>query len=286
MQPSETGVAPNGPRMANGLGNRRKRPSEAPERRVSASASRSRLGGKSNRRPISLFIEMAGPDRLYTNRTFGIIRSMTKAIIYTRVSTSEQGESGLGLDAQAAICEDYCARNRLEIVELKTEIQSGKSTRRRPVLAAALESLRKREAEVLIASNVSRLSRSIGDLVGLIAEADKRGYSVVALDTGLDTSTPAGRMVFQMLGVAAEYERAMTSDRTKKALARAKAKGTQLGRRTTLPKSVIDRIAAERASGRTLASIAYGLNAEQVATGQGGVQWYPATVSKVLSRAS
>lgn len=211
---------------------------------------------------------------------------MTKAIIYTRVSTSEQGESGLGLDAQAAICEDYCARNRLEIVEFKTEIQSGKSTRRRPVLAAALESLRKGEAEVLIASNVSRLSRSIGDLVGLIAEADKRGYSVVALDTGLDTSTPAGRMVFQMLGVAAEYERAMTSDRTKKALARAKAKGTQLGRRTTLPKSVIDRIAAERASGRTLASIAYGLNAEQVATGQGGVQWYPATVSKVLSRAS
>jgi DNA invertase Pin-like site-specific DNA recombinase len=106
-------------------------------------------------------------------------------------------------------------------------------------LASALESLRKGDAEVLIASNVSRLSRSIGDLVGLIAEADKRGYSVVALDTGLDTSTPAGRMVFQMLGVAAEYERAMTSDRTKKALARAKAKGTQLGRRTSLSRAAL-----------------------------------------------
>ena len=209
---------------------------------------------------------------------------MTKAIIYTRVSTSEQGESGLGLDAQAAICKDYCARNRLEIAEVTIEIQSGKSTRRRPVLASALETLRKGEADVLIASNVSRLSRSIGDLVGLITEADKRGYSVVALDTGLDTSTPAGRMVFQMLGVAAEYERAMTSDRTKKALARAKAKGTQLGRRTNLPGEVLERISTERASGCTLAAIANGLNSDQVATGQGGMQWYPATVSKVLRR--
>jgi len=212
--------------------------------------------------------------------------AMTKAIIYTRVSTNEQGESGLGLDAQSAVCTDYCTRNHIEIVGITTEIQSGKSTRKRPVLASALETLRKGDADTLIASNVSRLSRSIGDLVGLISEADKRGYSIVALDTGLDTSTPAGRMVFQMLGVAAEYERAMTSDRTKKALARAKAKGTQLGRRTSLPDEIVQRIASERASGHTLAAIAIGLNSENVATGQGGAKWYPATVAKVLSRVS
>lgn len=211
---------------------------------------------------------------------------MTKAIIYTRVSTSEQGESGLGLDAQAALCRDYCARSGLEVVDIVVEVQSGKSTRRRPALAAALESLRKGEAGFLVASNVSRLSRSIGDLVALIIESDKCGYSVVALDTGLDTSTPAGRMVFQMLGVAAEYERAITSDRTKKALARARAKGTQLGRRTNLPGDVVRRITAERASGCTLAAIADGLNSDRVATGQGGARWYPATVSKVLSRVS
>jgi DNA invertase Pin-like site-specific DNA recombinase len=211
---------------------------------------------------------------------------MTKAIIYTRVSTSEQGESGLGLDAQEAVCRDYCARNRIEIVEITSEVQSGKSTRKRPVLRSALECLRKGDAQALIASNVSRLSRSIGDLVELISEADRHGYSVVALDTGLDTNTPAGRMVFQMLGVTAEYERAMTSDRTKKALASAKAKGTQLGRRTSLPIEVVQRIATERDSGRTLAAIASGLNSEKVPTGQGGVMWYPATVSKVLSRVS
>ena len=242
--------------------------------------------GKTRRTPLSGLPQKPINHCLYTIRSFGIIRGMTKAIIYTRVSTSEQGESGLGLDAQAAVCKDYCVRNRLEIVEVTTEIQSGKSTRRRPVLASALETLRKGDADVLIASNVSRLSRSIGDLVGLISEADKRGYAVVALDTGLDTSTPAGRMVFQMLGVAAEYERAMTSDRTKKALARAKAKGTQLGRRPSLPAEIVERIAAERASGRTLAAIANGLNSEDVATGQGGAQWYPATVAKVLSRVS
>ena len=223
---------------------------------------------------------------VYTIGSFGIITRMTKAMIYTRVSTSEQGESGLGLDAQVALCKDYCTRNGLEIVEVATEVQSGKSTRRRSVLASALGVLRKGDADVLIASNVSRLSRSIGDLVELLSEADKRGYSVIALDTGLDTSTPAGRMVFQMLGVAAEYERAMTSDRTKKALARAKAKGTQLGRRASLPSEVVERIAAERASGRTLAAIADDLNSEDVATGQGGAKWYPATISKVLSRVS
>ncbi len=209
---------------------------------------------------------------------------MAKAMIYTRVSTSEQGESGLGLDAQGSICRDYCFRNGIEIVDVLTEVQSGKTTRKRPVLASAIEALRTGHADVLIASNVSRLSRSIGDLVGLIAEADKRGYSVVALDTGLDTSTPAGRMVFQMLGVAAEYERAMTSDRTKKALARARDKGTQLGRRPSLPKDVVDRIAKERAEGRTLAYIAGGLNSEQIPTGQGGTMWYPATVAKILRR--
>jgi len=258
-----------------------------PERRSGGSSLVSiSSSGKTPKTPPNAFPQTPMNDRLYTIRSFGIITVMTKAIIYTRVSTSEQGESGLGLDAQAALCNDYCARNRLKIVEVTTEVQSGKSTRRRPVLAAVLDVLRKGDADVLIASNVSRLSRSIGDLVGLISEADKRGYSVVALDTGLDTSTPAGRMVFQMLGVAAEYERAMTSDRTKKALARAKAKGTQLGRRTSLPDELVKRIAAERASGRTLAAIANGLNSEDVATGQGGVKWYPATVSKVLSRAS
>lgn len=211
---------------------------------------------------------------------------MTRAIIYTRVSTGEQGESGLGLDAQSAVCRDYCNRNSIQIVDTTVEIQSGKSTHKRPVLASVLQLLQQGDADVLIASNVSRLSRSIGDLVRLLSDADKRGYTVVALDTGLDTSTPAGRMVFQMLGVAAEYERAMTSDRTKKALARAKAKGTQLGRRTSLPSDVIERINSERASGRTLTAIANSLNADEVATGQGGAMWYPATVSKVLSRYS
>lgn len=211
---------------------------------------------------------------------------MNKAIVYTRVSTSEQGDSGLGLDAQEALCREYCTRNHIEIMEVASEIQSGRSTRRRPLLRSALERLSRGEAQVLIASNVSRLSRSIGDLVDLISGADKHGYSVVALDTGLDTNTPAGRMVFQMLGVTAEYERAMTSDRTKKALASAKAKGTQLGRRASLPPEVVERIVTERASGRTLAAIADGLNTESVATGQGGARWYPATVSKVLSRVS
>jgi DNA invertase Pin-like site-specific DNA recombinase len=205
-----------------------------------------------------------------------------KAIIYLRVSTDEQGVSGLGLEAQEATARDYCSRQGFEVVEIVREIQSGKTTKKRPLLTTALDRCRKGEAGILIASNVSRLSRSIGDLAAMLEEAEKRGYNVAALDTGLDTTTPAGKMVFQILGVAAEYERAMIADRTKKALAAKKARGEKIGRTSTLELVAVKMIQTYRTEGHTFAAIADELNALGVATGQGGAKWYPSTVRKVL----
>jgi DNA invertase Pin-like site-specific DNA recombinase len=206
-----------------------------------------------------------------------------RAIIYLRVSTLEQGVSGLGLEAQEAAASDYCARQGFEVVEVVREVQSGKSTKKRPLLIAALERCRKGEAEILIASNVSRLSRSIGDLADMLEEAGKRGYGIAALDTGLDTTTPAGKMVFQILGVAAEYERAIIADRTKKALAAKKARGERVGRVSTLDLETVHLIQTYRAQGLSFALIARELNAQGVATGQKeGAAWYGSTVRKVL----
>lgn len=205
-----------------------------------------------------------------------------KAIIYLRVSTEEQGVSGLGLDAQEAAATDYCTRQGFEIVEVVREVQSGKTTKKRPLLIAALDRCRRGEAGILIASNVSRLSRSIGDLATMLEEAERRGYGIAALDTGLDTTTPAGKMVFQILGVAAEYERRMIADRTKKALAAKKARGERLGRPSTLDLVSIRLIRNYRLEGLSFARIASELNALGVARGQGGAAWYASTVRKVL----
>jgi DNA invertase Pin-like site-specific DNA recombinase len=179
-------------------------------------------------------------------------------IAYLRVSTNEQGESGLGLEAQEASVRQWAATNGVEIVEIVTEIQSGKNLKKRPLLKALLE--RMNAGEVLIASNVSRLARSMSDLSGMLELGDRKGFEIAALDTGLDTSTPAGRMVIQILGVAAEYERAMTADRTTKALAAARARGTRLGRAPRISDEAIAFMAEHRAEGMTYEEIADELN--------------------------
>ena len=219
---------------------------------------------------------------LYGELVYTRPMTINTAIIYLRVSTDEQGESGLGLEAQERTALDYCQRNGLEVVEIVREIQSGKSVRNRGLLQAALERCAKGDAGLLVASNVSRLARSIRDLSVMLETAEKLGYGIAAVDTGLDTSTPAGKMVFQILGVAAEYERAMISDRTKKALGAAKARGTQLGRPQTMSSEVVGNILEMRKANLSLREIASTLNERGVATAHNGAKWYASTVSKVI----
>ena len=88
------------------------------------------------------------------------------------------------------------------------------------------------------------------------------------------------------MGSVAELERGLISDRTKAALAVHKAQGVRLGRPTTVPPSVVARIAAERAAGATWAAIADGLNADGTPTGQGGSKWFPNTVARIHKRAA
>jgi DNA invertase Pin-like site-specific DNA recombinase len=206
-----------------------------------------------------------------------------KAIAYVRVSTDEQGQSGLGLEAQTKTIADYCAAHGIEVIDTATEVQSGKSIRNRPALRNALERAAKGEADLVIASNVSRLARSVADLSGMLEVADRKGYGLCAIDTGLDSATPAGRLVIQMLAAAAEYERRMVSDRTKKALAAAKARGTQLGRKTELAPAIEAQIVARRTSGMAFATIARELNEAGITTPR-GASWSAPYVHKVIAR--
>jgi DNA invertase Pin-like site-specific DNA recombinase len=209
-----------------------------------------------------------------TNRT---------AIAYLRVSTTDQGESGLGLEAQLSSIETWAARNGVQIVETITEIVSGKALRNRPQLRRALDDLAAGKASTLVASHVSRLARSVSDLSTMLDAANRKGFELVAIDTGLDTSTNAGRMVFQMLAAAAEYERAMIGERTRSALQAAKARGVVLGRPVILNQVAAALITRYRADGMTFAEIATALNSESITTPTGKT-WAANNVADTLRR--
>jgi len=206
-----------------------------------------------------------------------------KAIIYLRVSTEEQGESGLGLNSGESSAREYCQRQGIEILDVVREVKSGKNTTKRPLLNATIDRLKAKEAELLISPNVSRLARSVIDLCKMQETAKASGFRILLLDNPeLDLNTPNGKMVFQFLGVMAEWEREIISDRTKKALSAKKARGEKLGRTSTLAPSTATIIRNLRKDGLSLRLVANELNLMNVPTGQGGVRWYASSVRKVL----
>jgi DNA invertase Pin-like site-specific DNA recombinase len=112
----------------------------------------------------------------------------------------------------------------------------------------------------------------------------RENWAIVALDLGVDTTTPSGEMMANVLAVFAHFERRLIGQRTREALAVKKTQpGVHLGRPRLLPQNVRRRIRLLREGGMTLAAIAETLNAEEVATAQGGRRWYPSTVRAVLA---
>src|SRR5438445_1690748 len=105
-------------------------------------------------------------------------------------------------------------------------------------------------------------------------QARRQGWALIALDLGVDTTTPAGEMMANVLATFAQFERRLIGQRTKDALAVKKAQGVRLGRPPVLPKPIVSRIIKMRERGATLDAIAETLNAEGVPTAHGGVRWY------------
>lgn len=211
----------------------------------------------------------------------------TRVIGYARVSTQDQGENGGGLLAERAAIEAEAERRHWQVVDVADEVQSGKSLRRRPVLEQVIARIERGEADALVVSKLDRLSRSVMDFGTVVERAQRKGWAIVVIDPAIDMTTPNGRLLANMLVSIAQWEREMIGQRTREGLAAKRAAGTIKGlpgRRSQLPSSVIRRIRREHESGVSLRSIATGLNEDQVATGQGGSQWYASTVKTVLTR--
>lgn len=208
---------------------------------------------------------------------------MVRVVGYSRVSTEEQADSGAGLAAQEAAIRDEVDRRGWGLVEICREsAASGKSIKGRPGLAVALELVESYSADVLMVSKLDRLSRSLLDFANLMERAQKRGWNLIALDLGIDLSTPAGEFMASVMASAAQWERRIIGQRTRDALAVKRAAGVRLGRPRTLPDRVVADILKRREAGASLTEIATALNDRGTPTAQGGQRWYPSTVRAVL----
>ena len=209
-----------------------------------------------------------------------------KYIAYYRVSTDRQGQSGLGLEAQQAAVEQHLNGGDWTLIESYTEIESGKRNDR-PEIAKALAACKRHKATLVIAK-LDRLGRNVAFVANLI----ESGVSFLAVD-----NPHANKLMVHMLAAFAEHERDMISQRTKEALAAAKARGVELGKHGKIlarqNRAEADRFAHQikpvildlRASGITsIRALAEALNKRQVPTAAGGGRWHVQTVHRLIKR--
>lgn len=176
---------------------------------------------------------------------------MKRVAIYLRVSTSKQDT-----DNQRRELEVVAQRSGWEVVRVYEDvgISGAKGRDKRPGLDAMMKAANSKEFDMVAAWSVDRLGRSLTDLLGILQGLQDKDIDLFLHQQGLDTSTTAGKAMFQMLGVFAEFERGIIRERVNAGLARAKARGTKLGRRRVKP-SVEEQIRELRAEGEGILKI-------------------------------
>jgi DNA invertase Pin-like site-specific DNA recombinase len=155
--------------------------------------------------------------------------AMRRVAIYTRVSTDKQSTAN-----QERELREIAERFGWDIVKVYRDagISGAKGRDRRPAFDALCKDAARRKFDMIMAWSVDRLGRSLQDLVAFLSELHALRIDLLLHQQGIDTTTPAGKALFQMMGVFAEFERAMIQERVRAGLARAKAEGKRLGRPT------------------------------------------------------
>lgn len=208
---------------------------------------------------------------------------------YTRVSSREQANEGLSLPAQARTLGAECEARGWQLGALVADKVS--TRKHRPVFERLLERLDEGEFDVLMGTRLDRLSRSTAQFALLLDRAKRHGWQVVMLDPAVDTTTPYGRAFAEMGAVFAQLERALISQRTREALAEARAQGTfRPGEHLRYDDTdIIEQIVgwARPARGRgglSANAIAARLNAQGTPPPGGGDVWHPRTVGRIIHR--
>jgi len=220
---------------------------------------------------------------------------MQKAIGYIRVSTEQQADEGVSLAAQKAKIAAWCAVNDYHLAEVFVDAGiSGKSMDKRQGLKDALAAVKK--GGVLVVYSLSRLARSTKDTLAISEQLDKAGADLVSLTEKIDTTGAAGKMMFRMLAVLAEFERDVIAERTKSAMSHKKAIGDVYSpvpfgfqaidgklEQVEAEALVVAEILAMRNQGDTLNAIADSLNNRGIEGKRGG-KWFASTVRYLIQR--
>jgi DNA invertase Pin-like site-specific DNA recombinase len=169
--------------------------------------------------------------------------------LYCRVSTADQTT-----DNQRLELEQVADRAGWTITQTFTDVISG-ARAKRPGLDALMLAVARKEVDMVMVWDVSRLGRSLSHLVSLLEEFHAKGVNLYFHQQSIDTTTPAGKAMFGIMGVFSEWERGMIQERVKAGLNRAKAQGKRLGR-PPVPPTQIDRIKRLREDGLSYRRIA------------------------------
>lgn len=199
---------------------------------------------------------------------------------YIRVSTDRQDESGAGLDAQRAAIERECAHRDWELARIEQDVLSGR-TLKRPGLQRALEDCERQQVDGIVVARLDRLSRSLVDFAGLLERAQRGGWNIVALDLGVDLSTPSGEFLANVMASAAQWERRIIGERTREALQVRRAQGVRLGRPATIGEGLAAWIWELRRyhSPQQVCDL---LNEDGIPTPRGGREWRPSSLRAVF----
>jgi DNA invertase Pin-like site-specific DNA recombinase len=167
-----------------------------------------------------------------------------RVAIYLRVSTDEQTTRNQRREIEAV-----AKRHEWRVMSVFEDagVSGAKGRDERPGLDALMKAVARREVDMVAAWSVDRLGRSLQGLIEVLSDLHAKGVDLYLHQQGLDTSTPSGRAMFRMMGVFAEFERAMIRERVLSGIARAKAEGVVLGR-PSLKDSNADKFAAVKAA--------------------------------------
>lgn len=194
--------------------------------------------------------------------------SHRRVALYARVSTDQQTTEN-----QLRELREAASRNGWEITKeyIDRGISGAKGRDKRPGFDTLLKDASRKQFDLVMSWSVDRLGRSLQDLIGFLSEIHAKGIDLYLHQQGIDTTTPAGKALFQMMGVFAEFERSMIQERVKSGIARAKAEGTKSGQPHGRP-SIIDNLLVAKVKSRRNDGIGLLSIARELGVGTGTVQ--------------
>lgn len=220
-----------------------------------------------------------------------------KAIAYLRVSTNEQANKGVSLQAQEDKIRAYCNLYNIELAGVIKDPGISAKNLKRPGIQTIIEKVKVKQIEAIICLKLDRLTRSVRDLAYLVDLVNKHSVALISVHEQIDTSSAAGRMIINLLAALSQFERETTAERTREVLGYKKSKGEVVGNipigykrigkkliEDEREQSIISDIKGLRKQGHSYKSIAREVNSRDLKPKKGS-RWHTTQIRRVLKAA-